>query len=1114
MLTLIILCSIGSGNVWGATATLPVDYTLNGDSYPTGCSGYSITLQGYKASNDPYRLQFNGTGDYLDIQVDAAAQQIIFAVKKIGGPNNSTFTVQGSSNGSSYTDIEAFSITGAQNAVVNCTTSVAINSSYRYFRFLFTKGANVGFGTLKISKAAASCSNKVTLTKAATSNGSFTLHNGSASGSEISSGGEVDNCDNDAVVVVKPSANTHYHVASVEATNKKSLSGPDASGNYTITYTKGGNVSSTITVTFEEDPKYTVTWAAGSNPSFSAQTNYVGTALTAPGTPSPATLCPGDKSFVGWTATPIAGETNTVPTDLFTSVSGMSIPAENKTYYAVFAKVTNTYTKITTAADFTSGNYLVVNTAYSKAMKAEIYSSNYLAAADVTISTTTISNPAASLIWEVKKDGTTYTLYNTSVSKYCDIVASGSYGKMSLTASSKGFTASVSSGNWSLSSKNISGQMIRYNSSYTEFQAYNTIPAGYEIQLYKQGVSAYATTCSADPMLNVDPTTLNFGNVANGTYKEMTFSLSGTNLAENASIAVSGTNSSYFTVSPSSVNKGSGTISATDITVRYTPGAVGDGHTATVTVTSGEAEAKTVTLTGNCKATYSVSVSPTPSNGTVTSDKTSGIMAGETVTLTITPSSGYQLSSISAVDGSSNPVSLSGTGNSRTFTMPASNVTVTATFVVRTDYVLVTNVSELNDGDVITIANMKGNNAEGKILHSQADNNRNTKAVTTAADGKIADSDVEYPITLVSDASGWKLYDQENAGYLYAVKGSNYLKNSATPTPTYNDVWTIEIVQTAGDYQYQARIHQTPCNGGGCGQESSKDRYIEFNGSGISGYLYTMTDGYIYKKELGCDKLAAPTGLAAASITQTTVTLSWNSVTSASGYEISLDNGSSWTSTSTSTSYNATGLSAGTTYNWKVRATGDGDTYCAKGNAASSTVTMKHAVTVTYHSNGSTGGQLPVAGGVINLTEGDSHTILDNTGSGGSPTPLTKSGYTFAGWHNSSTYSATPVYTIGGSITVNSSIIIYANWAPKRDTYKDAVHGNADQYGDGKYTVPAALSDATRHTSGTCEETHYKFIGWCKEGQDPTNPANIVAPGTTNKPATGVNYYAVWGEEL
>lgn len=245
--------------------------------------------------------------------------------------------------------------------------------------------------------------------------------------------------------------------------------------------------------------------------------------------------------------------------------------------------------------------------------------------------------------------------------------------------------------------------------------------------------------------------------------------------------------------------------------------------------------------------------------------------------------------------------------------------------------------------------------------------------------------------------------------------------------------------------------------------------------------------------------------------------MSWNAVDNASGYEVSLDGGSNWTSTGTNRTYSVTegaGWTQGTSHTWKVRATGDGSTYCDKGSQASHTVTMKAAVTVTYNSNGSTGGQLPVAGGVVNLTEGDSHTILSNTGSGGSPTPLTKSGYTFAGWHSSSTYSATPAYTIGGSITVNSSIIIYANWAPKRDTYKDAVHGNADQYGDGKYTVPAALSDATRHTSGTCEETHYKFIGWCKEGQDPTNPANIVAPGTTNKPATGVNYYAVWAEEL
>jgi uncharacterized protein YgiM (DUF1202 family) len=61
-------------------------------------------------------------------------------------------------------------------------------------------------------------------------------------------------------------------------------------------------------------------------------------------------------------------------------------------------------------------------------------------------------------------------------------------------------------------------------------------------------------------------------------------------------------------------------------------------------------------------------------NGTVTASSTSAL-AGETVTLTITPDSGYALKSLK-VSGAT----VKGTGNERTFTMPAKDVTVTATF--------------------------------------------------------------------------------------------------------------------------------------------------------------------------------------------------------------------------------------------------------------------------------------------------------------------------------------------------------------------------------------------------------------------------------------------------
>lgn len=63
----------------------------------------------------------------------------------------------------------------------------------------------------------------------------------------------------------------------------------------------------------------------------------------------------------------------------------------------------------------------------------------------------------------------------------------------------------------------------------------------------------------------------------------------------------------------------------------------------------------------------------------LSSDKATAA-AGETVTLTISPAEHYRLSSLTVLDGGANDVAVSGTGNTRTFTMPASDVTAEATF--------------------------------------------------------------------------------------------------------------------------------------------------------------------------------------------------------------------------------------------------------------------------------------------------------------------------------------------------------------------------------------------------------------------------------------------------
>jgi hypothetical protein len=75
--------------------------------------------------------------------------------------------------------------------------------------------------------------------------------------------------------------------------------------------------------------------------------------------------------------------------------------------------------------------------------------------------------------------------------------------------------------------------------------------------------------------------------------------------------------------------------------------------------------------------TYTVTVDANIANGSVTPDKTSAA-EGEAVSLTVTPDEGYQLETLTVTDASGDPVELNGTS----FLMPASNVTVTASFVL------------------------------------------------------------------------------------------------------------------------------------------------------------------------------------------------------------------------------------------------------------------------------------------------------------------------------------------------------------------------------------------------------------------------------------------------
>ena len=113
---------------------------------------------------------------------------------------------------------------------------------------------------------------------------------------------------------------------------------------------------------------------------------------------------------------------------------------------------------------------------------------------------------------------------------------------------------------------------------------------------------------------------------------------------------------------------------------------VKDASNSDVTVTNNAftMPASNVTVSAAFKKTdYTVTIADSITNGTVTLDKATANY-GDTVTLTTTPVDGYALKSLTVTAVGSNPVAV--TGN--TFTMPASNVTVTAVFDVLTPYTI------------------------------------------------------------------------------------------------------------------------------------------------------------------------------------------------------------------------------------------------------------------------------------------------------------------------------------------------------------------------------------------------------------------------------------------
>ncbi|MTI27253.1 fibronectin type III domain-containing protein [Fulvivirga kasyanovii] len=215
----------------------------------------------------------------------------------------------------------------------------------------------------------------------------------------------------------------------------------------------------------------------------------------------------------------------------------------------------------------------------------------------------------------------------------------------------------------------------------------------------------------------------------------------------------------------------------------------------------------------------------------------------------------------------------------------------------------------------------------------------------------------------------------------------------------------------------------------------------------------------------GCS-LAAPSGLASSNIGDNSFTLSWNAVSGAASYDVSVGG---TVTTVTGTSRTFTGLTAGTAYACKVRAN------CDSGSGAYSS-----EITVT-----TTGSNC--SAGPVTLT-----LVLDNYPAETSWS-VTSGGSTVA---SGSGYS-----TKGGTVTETFNVGAGAYTFTINDSYGDGI---CCSYGNGSYTLRDANNNviATGGDFGSTESVNYCTEGSGADTQAPTAPGSLSASGVTQTSAT------------
>ena len=311
----------------------------------------------------------------------------------------------------------------------------------------------------------------------------------------------------------------------------------------------------------------------------------------------------------------------------------------------------------------------------------------------------------------------------------------------------------------------------------------------------------------------------------------------------------------------------------------------------------------------------------------------------------------------------------------------------------------------------------------------------------------------------------------------------------------------------------------------------------EFRISGINGTLVgsASTATSTTAEEPAPD---AVTGLKASSATTSSITLTWNKVTNAASYQVDIYKNGTWTklTDTTGTSYTATGLSAGMSYQFRVRAVKNGKysestTLTASTNAAA--VPKPDAVT-GFKASSATTNSITLTWN--KATNADSYQIdIYKNGAWSTLTKTAGTSYTATGLSAGTSYQFR-IFALNGSQS-SSSVQTTANTKPSMVTGFTASSettttitltwnkvSNADSYQidaylNGKWTYLTKTEGTSYTATGLSAGTSYQFRIYAFKGSQNSSYVQITADtkpsavtGFTDSSATSSSITLTWNK--